>query len=53
LLGVKETAINQVWVADITYIRILSCFVFLAAILDRFSRKVIGWAASKRLDRET
>ncbi len=52
LLGVKETAINQVWVADITYIRILSCFVFLAAILDRFSRKVIGWAVSKRLDRE-
>ncbi len=49
---VAETAVNQVWVADITYIRILSCFVYLAAILDRFSRKVIGWAVSKRLDRE-
>ncbi len=52
LKGVKETAVNQVWVADITYIRISSCFVYLAAILDRFSRKVIGWAVSKRLDRE-
>ena len=49
---VAETAVNQVWVADITYIRILTCFVYLAAILDRFSRKVIGWAVSKRLDRE-
>lgn len=52
LQGVKETAVNQVWVADITYIRISACFVYLAAILDRFSRKVIGWAVSKRLDRE-
>jgi putative transposase len=52
LKGVKETAVNQVWVADITYIRISACFVYLAAILDRFSRKVIGWAVSKRLDRE-
>ena len=52
LEGVEVTAVNHVWVADITYIRILSCFVYLAAILDRFSRKVIGWAVSKRLDRE-
>ena len=52
LKGVEVTAVNQVWVADITYIRILACFVYLAAILDRFSRKVIGWAVSKRLDRE-
>jgi len=53
LLKDKEvTAVNQVWVADITYIRIAACFVFLAAILDLFSRKVIGWAVSKRLDRE-
>jgi putative transposase len=52
LQGVKETTINQVWVADITYIRISACFVYLASILDRFSRKVIGWALSKRLDRE-
>jgi transposase InsO family protein len=43
-------AINQVWVADITYIRISSSFVYLAAILDLYSRKVVGWAISKRID---
>lgn len=46
------TGINQAWVADITYIRITKGFVFLAAILDRYSRKVIGWAISKRIDAE-
>ena len=46
------TGLNQAWVADITYIRILKGFVFLAALLDRFSRKVIGWAISKRIDAE-
>lgn len=46
------TGINQAWVADITYIRIIKGFVFLAAILDRYSRKVIGWAISKRIDAE-
>ena len=44
--------IDQAWVADITYIRILRGFVFLAALLDRYSRKVIGWAISKRIDAE-
>ena len=48
----KLTGINQAWVADITYIRITKGFVFLAAILDRYSRKVIGWAISKRIDAE-
>jgi putative transposase len=43
---------NQAWVADINYIRILKGFVYLAAILDRYSRKVIGWAISKRIDAE-
>lgn len=43
---------NQAWVADITYIRILKSFVYLAALLDRYSRKVIGWAISKRIDAE-
>jgi transposase InsO family protein len=52
LPGLKVTEINQVWVADITYIRILTGFVYLAAILDLFSRKVIGWAISKRIDAE-
>ena len=51
LAGLVETGLNQVWVADLTYIHIGTGFVYLAAILDRFSRKVIGWAVSKRLDR--
>lgn len=48
--GLEVTAVNQVWVADITYIRILTGFVFLAVILDVFSRRVVGWAISKRID---
>jgi len=52
LAGLKLTGTNQAWVADITYIRILKGFVFLAALLDRYSRKVIGWAISKRIDSE-
>lgn len=42
--------INQAWVADLTYIRINNGFVYLAVILDLFSRKVIGWAISKHID---
>lgn len=42
--------VNQVWAADITYIRINNGFVFLAVILDLYSRKAIGWAISKRID---
>jgi transposase InsO family protein len=45
-------AVNQAWVADITYIRIRSSFVYLAAILDLYSRKIVGWAISKRIDTE-
>lgn len=41
---------NQVWTADITYIRINTGFVYLAVILDLFSRKVVGWSISKRID---
>lgn len=44
------TGINQVWVADITYIRITYGFVYLAVILDLFSRKAIGYAVSKNID---
>jgi len=47
-LVVKET--NQVWVSDITYIRLLYDFVYLAAILDRYSRKAIGYALSRHID---
>lgn len=42
--------INQVWSADITYIRIANGFVYLAVVLDLFSRKVIGYAISRRID---
>jgi putative transposase len=44
------TGINQVWLADITYIRIRHGFVYLAAILDASSRKVIGYAISRSMD---
>jgi len=43
---------NQVWAADITYIRIATCFVYLAVVLDLFSRKVVGWALSTSLQHE-
>jgi putative transposase len=45
----KPTAINQLWVADITYIRLASEFVYLALVLDAFSRKVVGWALDRTL----
>jgi len=41
---------NQVWVADITYIRIVVGFLYLAVVLDLYSRKVIGWALSDKID---
>ena len=50
--GMKITGSNQVWAADITYIRIHNGFVYLAVILDLFSRKVIGWSISKKIDGE-
>ena len=45
----KLTGINQLWVADITYIRLQSEFVYLAVVLDAFSRKVVGWALERTL----
>lgn len=45
----KLTGINQLWVADITYIRLRSEFVYLAVILDVFSRRVVGWALERTL----
>lgn len=44
--------IDQVWVSDITYIRILNGFVYLAVILDVYSRKVVGFAISRNIDAE-
>ena len=45
----KPTGINQLWVADITYIRLQSEFVYLAVVLDAYSRKVVGWALEQTL----
>ncbi|MHB8412232.1 MAG: IS3 family transposase [Candidatus Acidiferrales bacterium] len=45
----KLTGINQLWVADITYIRLKTEFVYLAVILDAFSRKVVGWSLDRTL----
>ena len=50
ITGIEVTAINQLWVADITYIRLLQEFVFLAAVLDAFSRRVIGWALERNME---
>ena len=52
LFGMEISGINQVWVSDITYIRIANGFVYLAVIIDIYSRRVIGWALSKRIDHE-
>ncbi len=48
----KPTALDQLWVADITYIRLRTEFIYLAAVLDAFSRKVIGWALGRTLEAE-
>jgi putative transposase len=47
--ALQTTRINQLWVTDITYIPMPGKFVFLAAILDAHSRRVIGWALSESL----
>jgi putative transposase len=46
------TDVDQLWVSDITYIRLRQEFVFLAVILDAFSRRVIGWALERTLEDE-
>ena len=42
--------INQLWVADITYIRLQAEFVYLAVVIDAFSRRVVGWALDRTLE---
>jgi len=42
--GLVPTGLDQLWVADITYVRLLEEFAYLAIVLDAFSRRVIGWA---------
>ncbi|MBI1773965.1 MAG: IS3 family transposase [Proteobacteria bacterium] len=46
----RPTAINQLWVADITYVRLAEGFVYLAVVLDAFSRRAIGWAMEEHLE---
>ena len=48
---VKLTALNQLWVADITFIRLRNEFVYLAVVLDAYSRRVIGWDLGVRCRR--
>jgi len=48
--GLVPTGLDQIWVADITYVRLGEAFVYLAVVLDAFSRKVIGWALDDHLE---
>jgi len=43
------TGVDQLWVADITYIRLQAGFVYLALILDAFSRRIVGWKLDRTL----
>jgi putative transposase len=44
------SGINQLWVADLTYIRLETEFVYLAVVIDAFSRRVIGWALDRTME---
>ena len=48
--GMRLTGLDQLWVADITYVRLRHQFAFLAVVLDAFSRRVVGWALDRHLD---
>jgi putative transposase len=48
--GLEPTGLDQLWVADITYVRLAEGFVYLAVVLDAFSRKVVGWALDDHLE---
>jgi putative transposase len=50
LRGMVPSEPDQIWVADITYVRLREAFAYLAIILDGFSRKVVGWALAPYLD---
>jgi len=47
---VELTDINQLWVSDITYVRLQHEFIYLAVILDVYSRRVVGWSISRKLE---
>ena len=48
--GLLPTGLDQLWVADITYVRLAEDFVYLAVVIDAFSRKVVGWALAGHLE---
>ena len=48
--GLLPTGLDQIWVADITYVRLAEAFVYLAVVIDAFSRKVVGWALDDHLE---
>lgn len=48
--GLTPTGLDQLWVADITYVRLAEDFVYLAVVIDAFSRKVVGWALAGHLE---
>ena len=48
--GATPTGLDQIWVADITYVRLAETFVYLAVVIDAFSRKVVGWALDDHLE---
>jgi putative transposase len=50
--GLVTTGLNQLWIADITYIRLETEFVYLAVILDAHSRRVIGWSLRQTLEND-
>jgi putative transposase len=47
--GPVPTGLDQLWVADITYVRLLETYAYVPVLLDAFSRRVIGWALDKHL----
>ena len=48
--GIQLTSINQLWVADITYIRLRETFVYLAVVLDAYSRRALGWELGESME---
>jgi len=48
--SLEPTGLDQLWVADIAYVRLTEAFVYLAVVLDAFSRKVVGWALDDHLE---
>ena len=47
--GLIPTGVDQIWVADITYVRLREAFVYVAIVMDAYSRKVVGWALADHL----